>query len=113
MGTPYQYRIHHGPTKSYAERVAGYVYIIRRADGAHKIGHTNNLTRRLAQFRTIYPGDELKAVMVFKVKNRYDTETFLHRWFRRLCVGGEWFNLGKRELDMIRRWYSDAIVEAE
>lgn len=96
-GQPYR-----ASAKEPAERLRGYVYVIRNIVGLFKIGHTNNMKKRMQDHRHQYFDQPLEVVIVRQADNRYKAETKLHRLFASQRVHREWFDLTPADLDTIR-----------
>ena len=100
-----------GIVREMADRVRGYVYFIRGGDGTYKIGHTNNMRRRVAQLRSKYPHKSMEPALVIRAADRYKTETQLHRRFSPKRVEDEWFALDESDVDAIRSRFQGYIEE--
>jgi hypothetical protein len=71
-----------------------YIYWLGRELGTVKIGHTNNPSRRLAEFtrETGTPGHQASfAAVVWLDRRREDVEQAVHRKLAKLRRDGEWF----------------------
>ncbi|MCP9911628.1 GIY-YIG nuclease family protein [Cyanobium sp. BA20m-p-22] len=77
------------------------VYVIRHLDtGLHKIGITNNWTRRK---RELEVGRKTSPVHVVRVNDARQIESFLHRRFHaNRMPQSEWFNLSAEQLEFAR-----------
>lgn len=85
-----------------AERVKGLVYVIRNIVGMCKIGHTNDLEKRMGDHRRQYLGQQLDIVLTRTVDDRYKAETKLHRHFAAKRVYREWFDLTPDDIETIK-----------
>lgn len=81
----------------------GFVYVVEGTHKGHtsyKIGKANDVDSRVKLFSVKIPFD-IKLVMTFFVSNPYELELRLHNELKNHRAGGEWFNIGKKELDYI------------
>lgn len=79
----------------------GTVYLIW-SNGLGKIGSTRAFLRyRLREISTGHP--DMFLVHAFEASDLRTAERLLHRHFAHLRRGGEWFELGRREVEWIRR----------
>ena len=82
-----------------------YVYFIR-ADNAVKIGHTNNIDKRVSKFQTGNHNqiEVLLQIPISDIKKVHLLEKSFHRWFRTYHIQKEWFkysNLMQSVIDAI------------
>ncbi len=82
-------------------KIPGSVYLIRRSDGAVKIGSSNNVARRLAQLRYRYKDVSMELVAEFQVQSMGDFELELQERFRVKRLEGEWFAITLEEIKTI------------
>lgn len=78
---------------------AQYVYLMKRKDGAHKIGLTNDTDRRLAQIQREF--EEVELLHTIKCDDMRAAESMLHSYFSDQRLDGEWFDLGQSQIDYI------------
>lgn len=78
----------------------GTVYVIW-SNGLGKIGSTRALRPRLQAISTGHP--DMFVVHAFEASDLRTAEWLLHRHFAHLRRGGESFELGRREVEWIRR----------
>ena len=70
---------------------SGYVYLVNGVNtDLFKIGHTNNLGRRVGEISPLLPFP-LRLVGSIKSDSRRHAEKFLHEYFNALRIRGEWF----------------------
>ncbi len=77
----------------------GFVYLMRRDDGCHKIGISIAPEKRLIQIQRKHPSAYI--VSTFYSKECADAENELHDMFAASRKDGEWFDLDGRELQFI------------
>ncbi len=89
----------------------GYVYVIQDVDVTKrcKIGKTNYPARRLKEFGVIFPF-KFEVLLVKKVDDAFEAESFLHSQFQRDRTRGEWFNLSDSQLHRILEWDPSSII---
>jgi excisionase family DNA binding protein len=85
------------------------VYLLRLGQ-YHKIGKTIHLTRRVAEFISIFPEDP-ELIHTIQTAQHSSLEAFLHQRFSRQRVKGEWFRLTENDIDWIRHISPDATGE--
>ena len=92
-------------------QVCGSVYVIRYGDTV-KIGYSENVPsrRRQLDLRTGLQGELLALVPSTNRVWPRQLERDIHRRFRHLCIGGEWFAASQELLDWARE-FSTAPVE--
>ena len=87
-----------------------FVYLIRRdSDGAHKIGITKDLLRRVHTLNA-ETGEMVVAVTHGRPIEYYEARREEWKWHKRLskyCIGGEWFNLPKRMIPLVKAAISE------
>lgn len=82
------------------DQKAGYVYLLHGVGtNFYKVGHTNNLDRRIKQISPILPF-RLELIHSIKTDNRYALEAFFHNKFRASRQKGEWFELSPEEISL-------------
>jgi len=69
------------------------VYFMRRADGAVKIGHSQNVKMRAKHI--LYHLDEDYIDIIRTVPGTHLTATWFHRHFSDLHIEGEWYHFHK------------------
>jgi len=77
----------------------GYLYVIRH-NNLFKIGSARNLTNRLTQLRTAAP--YLQRVHSILSPEYKSLERWLHMYFNRKRVIGEWFDLDEADIAFIK-----------
>lgn len=80
----------------------GYVYLIE-SNSVYKIGLTDNLERRIKQFKTGNP--DIKLIHYWETEDPRGLEKRLHRmlWEFRLVNRKEWFNLPTEAIDFLKK----------
>jgi hypothetical protein len=73
--------------------VASRVYFISGIDGPVKIGVAVEPWRRLRQIQT---GCPTRLVLIADIPGSFDQERYLHEFYRRERLGGEWFRRSRR-----------------
>lgn len=82
--------------------MVGVVYILQEDySNRYKIGKTTNIGRRLDDFVVSLPF-KIKLVHVIENDNIDLLETYLHRYFRKKRVNGEWFELTDEDILWIK-----------
>jgi hypothetical protein len=79
----------------------GFVYVISMI-GLHKIGRTNNISRRLKEF-SIFP-EKAELVLLVPSKDSVALEDELHGLLAHKRVRGEWFKVDEKDLEWIRNF---------
>jgi hypothetical protein len=77
----------------------GYIYVIQCAN-AYKIGITCSPKNRIKTYKTENPF-KIKVIIMEKVSDYSDLETYLHQICSHKNIHGEWFNLNKEELRIV------------
>jgi hypothetical protein len=75
----------------------GYVYLVE-CDGMHKIGITNDPTRRIGEFNTMYHKPVNVITVSQRVPDMVAIEWLLHGMYHDFRVRGEWFNLSESQV---------------
>ena len=85
----------------------GFVYLVKERDlPVHKIGITQNLSRRMQQL-----GDP-QVIGFVKTAFYRDIERSLHRRFRdKRCPQSEWFKLNDVEVQQVLKLFSDLEIK--
>ena len=84
------------------KKTKGLIYLIKIDDREqYKIGVTTNLEKRMDQLGTKMPF-KLEIINVIKSKNIYALEKKLHNKFENENISGEWFILGKKDIEYIK-----------
>ena len=78
----------------------GHVYLLRRSDGATKIGFTRRLKGRIDQLNLL-ESERLAIVRIIKADHPMIVEQSAHDWFAEYRISGEWFQLTD---DQINGW---------
>lgn len=78
------------------------LYIVKHKhiDEYFKIGITNNLESRIKSLNTASPTG-IELVFCLQSKNARKIENYIHNKYKERNSNGEWFNLGKEELNYI------------
>lgn len=87
-----------------------YVYAVRRADGAIKIGFSRYPTER---FRSLGVDDVLGLREFSSVRAAQDEERWLHQKLVYSAIGGEWFRPDESVLDTVGAMGTCVPVERE
>lgn len=69
---------------------SGVVYFVENY-GLVKIGRTNNLERRLKQFKTTMPF--MRVLRVYNARDMFELEKYFHKLYKRFHVRGEWYRI--------------------
>jgi len=77
----------------------GYIYVIKSQDN-YKIGVTKNIKNRTKKYITESP-HKIKVVISAKVKDHLNKERFLHNFFKKSRIRGEWFSLTEQDIQTI------------
>lgn len=77
----------------------GIVYMLRRSDGATKIGYTHHPKQRYSALQKII-GEPLEIIAEYDVADPIKYEGYLHDLFSEYRLEGEWFMLPKKHLDL-------------
>jgi Meiotically up-regulated gene 113 len=85
---------------AHSQSSLGMVYLIKNGDG-YKIGHTQNLQRRLLELQT---GTQLPLIVVYHrtTPESRRWERFLHRRFAQVRMQGEWYKLTEADIAWIK-----------
>jgi predicted GIY-YIG superfamily endonuclease len=70
-----------------------FVYLLKLSEsGYYKIGHTNNINKRIKELST---GNPEEIVLISKYSSKYykEIENYLHNIHKFYNIKGEWFNL--------------------
>lgn len=78
----------------------GYIYLLRSSVGFYKIGRAVDVDKRVREHLRSYP-IEIHAIHVIEVDDAVRCESFLLKMFKDKRKQGEWFSLGKDEIDWI------------
>jgi len=92
----------HEPVVMPVER-GEYVYIVQDIDVTRycKIGHTNDLYRRLGRFEVTLPF-RIHCIHVIRCEDRRVAEGILHRRLYKQHVSGEWFRLSDADIEQLK-----------
>lgn len=89
----------------------GYNYLLRQGDSAYyKIGHTNNIKKRIEQLQTGCP-IVLNLLFYAEVSDSKDSETKLHEKFWDKRFNGEWFCLEDSDVALVtdpKHWCAES-----
>ena len=77
----------------------GYVYIISSNYGC-KIGKSKDYDSRLRKFDVEFPFN-FNVLRVYKVRDRHETESFLHNLYQDKKLNGEWFEISIDDINKI------------
>jgi hypothetical protein len=81
----------------------GKIYILKSIDYLHyKIGKTMNINRRLIQIQPALPF-KTKLIHTIFSNNINKAELFLHEKFKDKRTNGEWFDLSKEDVKLLKR----------
>lgn len=90
------------------ESQRGVVYILQAVEfpTQYKIGKTQNLKKRLTQFKVQLPFNVVEIHRIL-TDDIHKTETYFHELFDHVRVRGEWFLLSEADLRLIKsqRWF--------
>lgn len=91
----------------------GFVYFIQEDyAGRIKIGKTKNMEQRMETFDVKLPFN-IELIHVIESQNHHYTEKLFHVYFANKRVNGEWFELGKEDIDWIKsKQYTKKIMES-
>jgi len=81
----------------------GIVYMLRRSDGATKIGYTHHPKQRYSALQKII-GEPLEIIAEYNVSNPIRYEGYLHDLFSEYRLEGEWFMLPEEHLDLMEKY---------
>lgn len=84
------------------------VYLMKRKDGAYKIGMSNSPVRRLGELKKILPSLEpVHYILCETRKDAYRAEQKLHKEYSEYRLDGEFFKLPPQEVDQLKAifWY--------
>lgn len=79
----------------------GYVYIIKAETGECKIGRSKNLPERMRLFAVKLPFD-FEIIHTFPCDDAIEAERQLHFIYRHRRIRGEWFNLTKMDVTVLK-----------
>lgn len=79
----------------------GYVYLVRSASSAYKIGRTRNPEDRQRTFGIQLPF-EVDFIAIIETEDMYALERKLHNRFADRRLNGEWFNLTEADVEFIK-----------
>lgn len=91
--------------------MSGYVYVGFDSSGLFKIGISNDLKKRMRQYKTTNPNFQYLCDM--RVDSPAIVEAELHAKFGESRVHGEWFNLSGVDLKWIHQKFYGTSVEVE
>lgn len=77
----------------------GFVYLMKRDDGCHKIGLSGNPDRRLKQIQRDFPTAVL--IHTLKTDDMRQAESYMHQEFAAHRKDGEWFDLSPDQVQTI------------
>lgn len=80
-----------------------FVYLIYNGNGHAKIGHTNDLERRLRELQTGSP-HKLEVLLTIESNVAEKIESEIHHQLSNLRVEGEWFVFGAETLRVFMSW---------
>ena len=76
---------------------AGYVYLMRSANGLYKIGRSKNTKKRKAELNRQFP-IQIGIIHLVLCRDYCKAEKDLHRKYRQKRVESEWFNLSAQDV---------------
>jgi hypothetical protein len=79
---------------------AGYIYLLRAADGHYKIGRAVNVGPRVRQIGTDIPY-KVETIHTFHAEDYCAVELELHKRFADKRANGEWFRLDAADVEYI------------
>lgn len=98
---PESKRANSAKSTSIAQKVSGYVYLLKH--GQHfKIGRTNDTARRRREISLLLP-EELEHIHVIETDDPEGIEAYWHRRFESKRVRGEWFKLSHDDVAAFKR----------
>lgn len=77
------------------------VYLLRSENGLYKIGIASDVQKRVAKLTSSIPY-KIEIIHSFSAPSAFICEKNLHEKYKELRVKGEWFRLGKKEVEEIR-----------
>lgn len=93
-----------GPNRICAGKGPGYLYLLRRSDGLHKIGHTINVKKRLTYNRYENRGYHIDLIHTVYVSCRIEEERYWHDLFATKRIWREWFDLSEQDIQRFIEW---------
>ena len=78
---------------------SGVVYVVKDALGRHKIGLSRNVNQRV---KNLIKGETPEIVHLIHSDHIYYAEAYFHDRMHQFRAEGEWFNLGKEQLDWLK-----------
>ena len=91
------------PKLTHRYNVPGFIYLMgQRADGAYKIGISNNPANRLKKIRAQYTGVDIRVISMWPVADMEASEAKAHKAFEAKKVG-EWFALDGSDIETLDR----------
>jgi|GEM_PF-1706113 len=89
----------------------GYVYLLNVVNtDIYKIGYSKNADKRIGNIKTSSPLD-IELVKIFKCYDAFKVEQELHNIFKGKKMNREWFKLDLNDLDILRKFISDFLIE--
>lgn len=88
------------------------VYLMRRDDGAYKIGMSNNLVRRLGELQRIAANlVPVHYILCETREDAYEAEREIHKEYAKYRIDGEFFVRPQKELDLLKAifWYKNGV----
>jgi hypothetical protein len=89
-----------GPAVRGKRPTAGYIYLLRAADGHYKIGRAVNVGPRVRQIGTDIPY-KVETIHTFHAEDYCAVELELHKRFADKRANGEWFRLDAADVEYI------------
>lgn len=85
------------------------IYIMK-CNEFYKIGVGSICDHRLDSFRT---GNPYQVDLVFEceIENAFEIESYIHEQFNHFRVRGEWFWLNNADLETIKSWILEQLME--
>ena len=84
---------------------SGYIYIIKAETGEYKIGRSKNVPRRMSLFAVKLPFD-FEIIHTFPCFDMVEAERQLHYIYRLRRIRGEWFDLSKMDVTVLKSIHS-------
>lgn len=87
--------------KAVAQRMDGYIYLLRAENGYYKIGRSVEISKRLASLQRDFP-IAIKLVYSYRHSDYIKEEARLHSLYKEFRKQGEWFALPPKAVRAIR-----------
>ena len=93
-----------GPNRICSGNGSGFLYLLRRSDGLHKIGHAFNVKRRLSNNKYENRGYCIDLIHTVHVSCRIAAERYWHDLFAAKRIRREWFALSEQDVRQFVEW---------